>query len=40
VGDVRSGFTFYSMTKIFKPEKGNRKKEIEKRISETTDKHR
>jgi len=45
--DVRRGFTFYSMTRIFeqktgnrKQETGNRKEKTGKRISETTDKHK
>jgi len=40
-GDVRSGFTFYSITRIFeqrignrKEERGNRKEETEKRKGE------
>jgi hypothetical protein len=38
--DVRSGFTFYSMTRIFEQKTGKRKEETGKRISETTDKHK
>jgi len=39
-GDVRSGFTFYSITRIFEQKIGNSKEKRGKRISETTNKHR
>jgi hypothetical protein len=34
-GDVRSGFTFYSITRIFEQRIGNRKEETGKRKGET-----